>query len=110
MKNKGADLEDPSCWWEASFIDEVIAIENSQGKLFRVAVCLVNNWRLAQQTLKKIANSFKFQQLRIDLGIDQHWIIYTDAKAMPSIEAWCDLLYQQIDFDCYESSCMLIDM
>lgn len=109
MELKGLDLEDPNSWWELIFIDGVIGIENAQGKLQRVAVHLIENWRTAVKTLKVI-ESRKFQMLRTDLGIDQHWIIFTDAEKPYSNDYWIDILYGQIDREPSESGCVLIEM
>lgn len=96
IKGKGKDLEDPTYWWELVYIDGVIALENAQGKLMRVAIYMSDNWRLARTTLK-IVQSRKFSMIRTDLGINQHWIIYTEAKHPHSCAQWVDLLYEQID-------------
>lgn len=79
MESKGLDLEDPDSWWELLFINEVIKIENAQGKLQRVAICLIDNWQTAVKTLAVI-ESRKFQIIRTDLGIDQDWIVFNNAK------------------------------
>ena len=70
---------------------------------------LMDDWRLAVKTLKVI-ESRKFQMIRTDLGIEQHWIVFTDAKKPHSIEDWMDVLYGQIDREPRESGCALIEM
>ena len=109
MESKGLDLEDPNHWWELLFIDGVIRIENASGKLFRVAVYLMDDWRTAVKTLSVI-KSRKFQAIRTDLGIDQHWIVFTDAKQPHSNDEWMDVLYRQMDQEPRESGCALIEM
>ena len=109
MESKDLDLEDPNQWWELLFIDGVIRIENASGKLFRVAVYLMDDWRAAVKTLSVI-ESRKFQAIRTDLGIDQHWIVFTDARQHHSNDEWMDLLYEQIDRKPRESGCALIEM
>lgn len=109
MELKGLDLEDPTHWWELLFIDGAIAIENAQGKPIRVAIYLMDNWRTAVKTLLVI-ESRKFQMIRTDLGIDQHWIVFTDAKEPHSNEYWVDVLYGQIDIEPRQSGCALIEM
>jgi hypothetical protein len=109
MESKGLDLQDPNSWWELLFIDGVIKIENAQGKLIRVAIYLIDNWRTAVKTLEVI-QSRKFQMIRTDLGIDQHWIVFTDAKNPHPNEWWIDLLYGQIDQEPSKSGCALIEM
>lgn len=95
MRQKQVDLDDPSCWWEALLIDQVIVLENSQGKRWRVAVSLSDCWKVTQKTLR-VVKSHKFQQLRLDLGIDRHWIVYIERRLL-SVDEWCDLLYENID-------------
>ena len=109
MELKGLDLEDPNYWWELLFIDGVIGLENAQGKLFRVVIHLLDNWRTAVKTLQVI-ESRKFQMLRTDLRIDQHWIVFTDAKKPHPYEYWVDVLYGQIDQEPSSSGCVLIEM
>lgn len=109
MKSKGLDLEDPNHWWELLFIDGLIKIENSQGEIFRVGIYLVKDWRAAEKTLE-IIESRKFQTVRSELGIDQHWLILTDAKKPHSNDDWIDALYGQIDQEPRESGCALIEM
>lgn len=109
MELKGLDLEDPNSWWELIFIDGVIGIENAQGKLQRVAVYLIDNWQTAVKALKVI-ESRKFQMLRTDLGIDQHWIVFTEDRKPHSQDYWMDVLYGQIDQEPRESGCALIEM
>ena len=109
MKSKGLDLEDPNHWWELLFVNGLIKIENSQGEVFRVAIYLVNDWRVAEKTLE-IVESRKFQAIRAQLGIDQHWIVLTDAKKPHSNDDWTDVLYGQIDQEPRESGCALIEM
>lgn len=109
MESKGLDLEDPNHWCELLLIDGVIRIENAAGKLFRVAVYVMNDWRAAVKTLKVI-QSRKFQAIRTDLGIDLHWIVFTDVKQPHSNDEWMDVLYGQIDRYPSESGCALIEM
>ncbi len=109
MESKGLDLEDPTYWWELLFIDGAIKIENVQGKQQRVAIYLTNHWRMAVKTLAVI-ESRKFQMIRTDLGVDQHWIIFTDTKHPHSHDYWMDVLYGQIDTKPSKSGCALIEM
>lgn len=109
MELKGLDLEDPTHWWESLFIHGVIRIENAQGKPISVAIYLMDNWRTAVKTLE-IVECRKFQMIRTDLGIDQHWIVFTDAKEPHSNEYWVDVLYGQIDQEPRKSGCALIEM
>lgn len=104
----GLDSEDPNSWKELIFIDGTIKIENVQGKFQRVAVCLMDDWRTAAKALK-VVRSRKFQMIRTDLGIDQHWILFTDAKQAHSNDYWLDVLYGQIDRP-NELGCALIEM
>lgn len=108
MKRKRVDLDDPSYWWEALFINQLIVIENAQGKQLRVAVYLSDDWKVVQTTLK-IVEFPKFQSVRVDLGIDQHWIIYVDRTPL-SVEEWCDLLYTNIDIEASASGCKVIEV
>lgn len=108
MELKGLDLEDPTHWWELLFIDGVIRIENAQGKLIRVAIYLTDNWKVAVKTLE-VVESKKFQMLRTDLGIDQHWIVFADAKTPHSNDYWMDVLYGQIDQEQSLSGCALVE-
>ena len=109
MELKGLDSEDPHSWKELIFIDGVIKIENAEGKLQRVAICLMEDWWTATKTLK-LVKSRKFQRIRTDLGVDQHWILFTDAKEAHSNDYWMDALYGQIDREPSESGCALIEM
>lgn len=109
MELKGLDSEDPHSWKELIFIDGVIKIETAEGKPIRVAICLMDDWRTATKTLK-VVKSRKFQMIRTDLGIDQHWILFTDAKQAYSNDYWMDVLYGQIDREPSESGCALIEM
>jgi hypothetical protein len=109
MELKGLDSEDPDSWKELIFIDGVIKIENAEGKLQRVAICLMDDWRTATKTLN-IVKSRKFQVVRTDLGVDQHWILFTDAKQPHSNDYWMDVLYGQIDREPSELGCALIEM
>lgn len=109
MELKGLDLDDPYSWWELLFVDGTIAIENAQGKVLRVAVYLTHNWWQAEKTLKVI-ESKKFRVIRADLGVDQHWIVFTDARKPYSNDEWMDVLYGQIDQEQSESGCALIEM
>ena len=109
MESKDLDLEDPNHWWELLFIDGVIRIENASGKLSRVAIYVIDDWRTAVKTLKVI-QSRKFQAIRTNLGIDQHWVVFTDARQPHSNDEWMDLLYGQVDQELNESGCTLIEM
>jgi hypothetical protein len=109
MELKGLDSEDPNSWKELIFIDGVIKIENAEGKLQRVAICLMDDWRTATKTLN-ILKSRKFQMVRTDLGVDQHWILFTDAKQSHANDYWMDVLYGQIDRESGGSGCALIEM
>ena len=105
----GLDSEDPNSWKELIFIDGVIKIETAQGKQIRVAICLMDDWRTAAKALE-VVRSRKFQIIRTDLGIDQHWILFTDSKQAHSNDYWLDVLYGQIDRDPNELGCALIEM
>ncbi len=109
MESKGLDLEDTDYWWKSLLINGVINIENAQGKLFKVAIYLVNDRRIAEKALETV-ESKKFRIIRTDLGIDQHWIILTDAKKPYSDDEWMDVLYEQIDQSSGRSGCALIEM
>ena len=109
MELKGLDSEDPHSWQELIFIDGVIKIETAEGKLIRVAICLMDDWRTATKTVK-VVRSRKFQMIRTDLGIDQHWILFSDNKQAYSNDYWMDVLYGQIDREPSESGCALIEM
>lgn len=109
MKSKGLDLEDPNHWWELLFVDGLIKIEDSQGKVLRVGVYLVSEWRAAEKTLE-IIESRKFQAVRAELGIDQHWIVLSEAKKPHSNDEWIDVLYGQVDQEPRGSGCALIEM
>jgi hypothetical protein len=109
LELKGLDPEDPNSWWDLLFIDGVIRLENAQGKPSRVAICVMDNWRTVVKTLQ-IVKSKKFQIVRTDLGIDQHWIVFTESKKPYSNEDWMDLLYGQIDQEPSQSGCALIEM
>ena len=109
MELKGLDSEDPNSWKELIFIDGVIKIENAEGKLQRVAICLMDDWRTATKTLK-VVRSRRFQMIRTDLGIDQHWILFSDNKQAYSNDYWMDVLYGQIDREPSGSGCALIEM
>ena len=109
MELKGLDSEDPHSWKELIFIDGVIKIETAEGKPIRVAICLMDDWRTATKTVK-VVRSRKFQMIRTDLGIDQHWIFFSDNKQDYSNEYWMDVLYGQIDREPSESGCALIEM
>jgi hypothetical protein len=71
MELKGLDSEDADYWWKSLLISGVIKIENAQGKLFKVAVYLVNDRIVAEKALETV-ESRKFRIIRTDLGIDQH--------------------------------------
>ena len=109
MESKGLDLEDTDHWWESLFINGVISIEDAQGKLFKVAIYLVNDRRVAEKALETV-ESTKFRTIRNDLRIDQHWIVLTDAKKPHSDDEWMDVLYEQIDRSSGKSGCALIEM
>ncbi len=109
MESKGLDLEDTDYWWKSLLINGVIKIENAEGKLFKVAIYLVNDRRIAEKSLETV-ESKKFRIIRTDLGIDQHWIILTDAKKPYSDDEWMDVLYEQIDQSSGRSGCALIEM
>lgn len=109
MESKDLDLEDPNHWWELLFIDGVIRIENAAGKLLRVAVYIMDDWRAAVKILSVI-ESRKFQAIRTDLGIEQHWIVFTDTRQPHSNDEWMDVLYGQLDQKQRESGCALIEM
>ena len=109
MELKGLDPEDTDNWWKSVFINGVIKIENAQGKLFKVAVYLVNDQRVAEKALQSV-ESKKFRVIRTDLGIDQHWIVLTDANKPYSDDKWMDVLYEQIDQKSGSSGCALIKL
>lgn len=109
MELKGLDPEDPNSWWDLLLIDGVIRLENAQGKPSRVAICVMDNWRTVVKTLG-IVKSKKFQIIRTDLGIDQHWIVFTESKKPYPNEDWMDVLYGQIDQEPSQSGCVLIEM
>lgn len=109
MQSKGIDLEDPASWWELLFINEVIKVENAQGKQVRVAVCLLDDWKVAVKTLAVI-ESKKFEMIRTDLGIDRHWIVFADSKSPYPNDLWIDVIYGQIDLEPSKSSCASIEM
>lgn len=109
MESKGLDMEDTDYWWKSLFINAVIKIENAQGKLFRVAVYLVNDKIVAEKVLETV-ESRKFRIIRTDLGIDQHWIVLTDANKPYSDDKWIDVLYEQIDQNSGRSGCALIQL
>ncbi len=109
MESKGLDLEDTDYWWESLFITGVIKIENAEGKLFKVAIYLVNDRKVAEKVLETV-ESKKFRIIRTDLGIDQHWIVLTDAKKPHSDNEWMDVLYEQIDRNSGRAGCALIKM
>lgn len=109
MEAKGLDPEDTDHWWESLFINGVIKIENAQGKLFKVAIYLVNDPKVAEKALETV-ESKKFRIIRTDLGIDQHWIVLTDARKPHSDDKWMDVLYEQIDRNSGKSGCALIEM
>lgn len=109
MESKGLDLEDTEPWWKSLFINEVIRIENAEGKLFKVAIYLVNDRKVAEKVLETV-ESKKFRTIRTALGIDQHWIVLTDGKKPYSDDEWVDVLYEQIDQNSGMSGCALIEM
>lgn len=109
MESKGLDPEDTDNWWESLFINGVIKIEDAQGKLFKVAVYLVNDQKVAEKALETV-ESKKFRVIRTDLGIDQHWIVLTDANKPYSNDKWMDVLYEQIDQNSGRSGCALIKL
>ena len=109
MESKGLDMEDTDYWWKSLFINAVIKIENVHGKLFKVAVYLVNDKIVAEKALETV-ESRKFRIIRTDLGIDQHWIILTDANKPYSDDKWIDVLYEQIDQNSGRSGCALIQL
>jgi len=109
MESKGLDLEDTDYWWESLFITGVIKIENAEGKLFKVAIYLVNDRKVAEKVLETV-ESKKFRIIRTDLGIDQHWIVLADAKNPHSDDEWMDVLYEQIDRNSGRAGCALIKM
>lgn len=109
MESKGLDSEDTDYWWKLLFISGVIKIENIQGKLFKVAVYLVDDRKIAERALETV-ESRKFRIIRTDLGIDQHWIILADAKKPYSDDKWMDVLYEQIDQNSGRSGCALIEL
>ena len=109
MESKGLDPEDTDNWWESLFINGVIKIENAQGKLFKVAVYLVNDQKVAEKALQTV-ESKKFRVIRTDLGIDQHWIVLTDANKPYSDDKWMDVLYEQIDQKSGSSGCASIKL
>ncbi len=109
MESKGLDLEDTDYWWESLFITGVIKIENAEGKLFKVAIYLVTDRKVAEKVLETV-ESKKFRIIRTDLGIDQHWIVLTDAKKPHSDDEWMDVLYEQIDRNSGRAGCALIKM
>ena len=109
MESKGLDLEDTDYWWKLLFINGVIKIENAQGKLFKVAIYLVNDRRVAEKALETV-ESKKFRIIRNELKIDQHWIVLTDTNKPYSDDDWMDVLYEQIDRSSGKSGCALIEM
>lgn len=109
MQAKGIDLADPASWWELLFINAVIKVENAQGKQVRVAICLLDDWKVAVKTLA-IIESKKFEMLRTDLGLDRHWIVFADSKTPYANDIWMDIIYGQIDIEPSKSGCALIEM
>jgi len=109
MELQDLDMEEASYWWNLLFTDAMLAIENAQGKLFRVATYVTSDWDLAIKALKTV-RSTKFQMIRLDMGIDRHWIILTSAKKPHKNDDWVDLLYEQIDKEPSESGSALIKM
>lgn len=109
MELKGLDPEDTDNWWKSLFISGVIKIENAQGKLFKVAVYLVTDQKVAEKALQTV-ESKKFRVIRTDLGIDQHWIVLTDANKPYSDDKWMDVLYEQIDQKSGRSGCASIKL
>lgn len=109
MESKGLDLEDTDYWWKLLFINAVIKIENAQGKLFKVAIYLLNDRRVAEKALETV-ESKNFRIIRNELKIDQHWIVLTDNKKPHSDDDWMDVLYEQIDRSSGKSGCALIEM
>lgn len=109
MAIRGLDLEDPNAWWSAVFMDAVLRIENAQGKNFRVAVGLFEEWEAALNALKT-TQSRQFRAIRADLGIDQHWLIYIEGKRPYPNEHWMDLLYREIDRKPGYRGCSLLEM
>lgn len=109
IKGKGVDLEDPTYWWELVYIDGVVVLENAQGKLMRVAIYMSDNWRTSR-TILRIIQSRTFLSIRNDLGINQHWIIYSEAKNPHCTAQWVDVLYAQIDLQPDVFGCVLVEM
>lgn len=106
-KDKRYDLSDYLILWEILGIDNVIVLENEEGKSLRVAISLRENESKAQSIFYDLKSKQR-AGIRQELNIDQYWVIVVKWKDFPQEDEWIDILYGEIDDQSHNSNCRLI--
>ncbi|MBL1210346.1 hypothetical protein [Geminocystis sp. GBBB08] len=104
---KRSDLNDFATLWEILGIHGVIGLENQEGEIIRIGVCLCDSEGKGQNILYDLKGK-QYTLVRNALKIKQYWVFVVKNKNFPEEEEWIDILYREIDESPTNSGCRLI--